>query len=234
MKTSKGTLPDGDGKPQISARRLEANRRNARRSTGPRTPDGKARVSGNAVTHGLLAKHAVVLPMESAEEYTTFAESLRAELKPVGLLEGERVDQIIACLWRQRRLGRMEAGILTAGYFTILADEARGVNHAYDQVARSRDRAEVESAMIGRVYVKGQFARSNLLRYETTVGRSLQRAVDELERLQRARQGDHIRTPRASQETSERASPDVTTEETDDPLDAIIAEWPHLGEQESA
>ena len=130
-----------------------ANRRNALRSTGPRTPEGKARVRVNPVKHGMTATHTVVLPMESAEEYTTFAESVRAELKPVGLLEGELVDQIIACLWRRRRMSRMEAGILASEYFKILTEEQLGVHRAYDQITSSRaDRAEVETAMVGRTY----------------------------------------------------------------------------------
>src|SRR5262245_59689854 len=138
MKSTRATSPEGNERPKISARKQEANRRNALRSTGPRTPDGKARVSLNAVKHGILAKQAAVLPLENAAEYTAFAEQLRVELQPVGLVEGELVDQIIACMWRLRRLGRMETGILVTQYFTILTEEEQGLHREYNDVVSAR------------------------------------------------------------------------------------------------
>src|SRR5205807_417954 len=45
-------------------KQIEANRRNALKSTGPKTPGGKAAVRLNALRHGLRA-HAVVLPGEN-------------------------------------------------------------------------------------------------------------------------------------------------------------------------
>jgi hypothetical protein len=55
----------------ISARKLAANQQNARRSTGPRTPEGKARVRHNALKHGLLAKE-VIVPL--GDEYENRAD----------------------------------------------------------------------------------------------------------------------------------------------------------------
>jgi hypothetical protein len=164
----------------------------------------------------MLAKQAAVLPLENAEEYTAFAEQLWTELQPVGLVEGELVDQVIAGMWRRRRLGRMETGILTTQYFTILTEGERGLHREYNDVVSTRaDHAEAETAMLGQAYIRGMHALSNLSRYETTVGRGLQRALQELERLQRARQGEQVRTTLASEETSEPASPDTTAEETE-------------------
>jgi len=57
-----------------TARQLETNRANARRSTGPKTPRGKARVAQNAVTHGLLA-HETLLPDEDPQGLQTLAET---------------------------------------------------------------------------------------------------------------------------------------------------------------
>ena len=50
----------------MSEKKLAANRANARKSTGPRTPEGKARASLNAISHGLFCKD-LVLPGESQE-----------------------------------------------------------------------------------------------------------------------------------------------------------------------
>ncbi len=93
-----------------SDRKAEANRRNALKSTGLKTPEGKAAVRHNALKHGLLSRE-VLLPGEDKEALQELGERLRAELQPVGELEDLLVDRIIAAYWRLRRLGRVEAGI---------------------------------------------------------------------------------------------------------------------------
>ena len=62
-----------------SDKKVEANRRNALKSTGPRTPEGKAAVRSNAVTHGLLSKKVLLLG-EDEEALRELGEHLRAEL----------------------------------------------------------------------------------------------------------------------------------------------------------
>ena len=90
--------------------KIEANRRNALKSTGPKTPEGKAAVRLNAVRHGLLSTE-VLLPGEDGEALRGLGERLGAELQPVGELENLLVDRVVAAVWRLRRLGRVEAGI---------------------------------------------------------------------------------------------------------------------------
>jgi hypothetical protein len=96
-----------------SPKQLEANRQNAQRSTGPRTPAGKARVKFNALKHGLLAK-SVVLPIRSRSEKRSHFDALLAQLidqlKPVGILEDMLVEKIAVSYWRLRRALRAEAG----------------------------------------------------------------------------------------------------------------------------
>ena len=62
---------------------LAANRRNARKSTGPQSPSGKATSSRNAVRHGLLTK-TVTLPDEDQAEFLRFAEEMRSDFAPLG------------------------------------------------------------------------------------------------------------------------------------------------------
>jgi hypothetical protein len=93
-----------------SARKAAANRQNVLKSTGPKTPDGKTAVRLNALRHGLLSEE-ILLPGEDEEALRELAEGLRAELQPVGELEGLLVDRITSLLWRLRRLGRLEAGV---------------------------------------------------------------------------------------------------------------------------
>ena len=91
-----------------SARKVEANRQNALKSTGPKTPEEKSAVRLNALRHGLRSKE-VLLPGEDEEVMKDLDESLKAELRPVGELENLLVDQVVVAYWRLRRVGRVEA-----------------------------------------------------------------------------------------------------------------------------
>ena len=90
-----------------SEKKIQSNRSNALRSTGPRTAAGKSIVSGNAVKHGLCARH-IVIHGESSIEFTDFKDSLTEQFQPLGILELLLVNRIIAAFWRLRRLGRIE------------------------------------------------------------------------------------------------------------------------------
>ena len=94
-----------------SQRQLEANRANAKRSTGPKTQNGKARSSMNALTHGLTAK-AHVIGDEDPQEFAALQGSLITDLTPAGSFEQELVRQIAGDLWRRRRAARMEAAVI--------------------------------------------------------------------------------------------------------------------------
>jgi len=106
-------------------KKVEANRRNSLKSTGPRTPEGKAAVRLNATKHGLLSREAV-LPGEDEAAFAALGEDLRAELQPAGELEGLLVERIAAAQWRLRRLGRVEAGIFAWELYGDLAERADG------------------------------------------------------------------------------------------------------------
>lgn len=85
-----------------SDKQIDANRRNARKSTGPKTSEGKARASRNATKHGLLSED-ILLSSEDVEE---LSELLRDELQPVGELENHLVERISAARCKLHRLGR--------------------------------------------------------------------------------------------------------------------------------
>jgi hypothetical protein len=152
-----------------STRKSEANRRNALKSTGPKSPEGKAAVRLNAIKHGLLSRE-VLLPGEDEDALRVLAESLRAELQPVGEFEYLLVDRITSLLWRLRRLGRVEAGIF--------------VCELYEHV-RDPDTSTLGLAFIRDANSANAF--SKLSRYETTMERGLYKALHELQRLQAAR-----------------------------------------------
>jgi len=92
-------------------RKLEANRRNALRSTGPRTPEGKARVAQNPLKHGLLSRK-TLLRNEDPKKLKALAKALRADLKPQGPSERLFADMMISDLWKRRRIARMEVSLI--------------------------------------------------------------------------------------------------------------------------
>jgi hypothetical protein len=88
----------------------EANRANARKSTGPRTGEGKACSARNARSHGLTGRDLVILPGEE-QEFDEMQTGLYEEMKPEGALEDELFKAIIHAAWNQRRCRRSEAGL---------------------------------------------------------------------------------------------------------------------------
>jgi hypothetical protein len=95
-----------------SPEQIEANRRNAALSTGPRTEAGKAASSLNASRHGLLARELLVKG-ESKANFTAFAEGVRERLAPDGELENFVVNRVISAAWRLRRAVAVEAALFT-------------------------------------------------------------------------------------------------------------------------
>jgi len=94
---------------QPSTRQVRANRRNAARSTGPKSPAGKAISSRNATRHGILAS-AVTLPGEQAEEFEAWRQACIAERQPRTAIESILVDKLALIGWRLRRVYPAEVG----------------------------------------------------------------------------------------------------------------------------
>src|ERR1700737_1828754 len=90
-------------------KQIAANRLNALKSTGPRTPEGRAAVRLNGVKHGLTAE-TLVLKGESESDFTELLDSLEAEHAPVTPTEEALVVQLAMATWRLRRLYHAEAG----------------------------------------------------------------------------------------------------------------------------
>jgi len=142
-----------------------ANRLNATRSTGPRTPEGKAAIALNAMKHGLLSRESLVKG-ETEADLVGFGKRLRAQLAPVGELELLLADRIVSTAWRLRRAIAVE---------TILFNQDATPAAAFNGYGRQK---------IGV-----------LSRYETTLERSLFKALHELQRLQAARDGQAVPLP---------------------------------------
>ena len=97
-----------------SQRRQEANQANARLSTGPQTPEGKARSSQNARKHGLSARE-VVIAKDELEEFEDFLAAYQADLQPQGMVEQGLFNQLVLAAWNLQRISRLEADLAKDG-----------------------------------------------------------------------------------------------------------------------
>jgi hypothetical protein len=91
----------------VSARKRLANRRNARKSTGPRSAEGKARASVNAITHGIFARELVFFG-EDERVFDEFRIALLRRLNPRDTLELQIAERIISANWKLKRIHAAE------------------------------------------------------------------------------------------------------------------------------
>jgi hypothetical protein len=169
-----------------SARQIEANRLNARSSHGPKTDAGKAIASKNALQHGLLSQE-VILPGESPSDYAEFAQRLHVELKPIGELESALVGRIGGLLWRLKRVGRLEAGLLMWEHADL---KARSWDESIKQCVWIF--GDSDMATQGQLFDRGADSFTKLSRYERSIDRNLYKALHEFQRLQAARKSKQM------------------------------------------
>ncbi|HYL33170.1 MAG TPA: hypothetical protein VEU53_08490 [Stellaceae bacterium] len=158
-----------------SKAQLAANRRNAARSTGPKTNAGKAVAARNALRHGLTAEQ-VVLFDETAASFAAFHAELRAAYEPADAVEEELVERIVMCAWRLRRGARAEAGL---------------IERAMDDF----DKWGIHDAGIGHAFRHAGPNIPRVVHYEAIIDRALRRAQMQLERRQAQRRGEAVPPP---------------------------------------
>jgi len=100
----------------MSEKQIAANQANARKSTGPKTPEGQAVSKMNALKHGIFSKEALVRGFnlkENSRELAALHERFWQAYSPVGPVEEMLVDQIVTAQWRLRRALKAESGEIT-------------------------------------------------------------------------------------------------------------------------
>jgi hypothetical protein len=125
----------------ISSEKLAANQANAQHSTGPATPQGKAKSAQNSRTHGFCASD-LLIANEDQDEFESMHVKLQLDVGPKGALEGALFTEIVIASWQMRRIGRMETE-LSKGFdsYTALLDD-EGVQNKLDRLARHHTRFE--------------------------------------------------------------------------------------------
>ena len=176
--------------------KAESNRVNSRRSTGPKTPAGKAKVSKNAERHGAYSESLSML-LEKPEEFEKLRRGLVEDLRPTGPMEENLVERLVSLWWRMDRA-------------KVVANQAlwMGARHRL-RPTFMRFRASVEEERMDP-FEEGEFLdadecrlngawdqdrQERLLRHELTLERSFFRTLHELERIQARRDGLAVPPP---------------------------------------
>jgi hypothetical protein len=105
------SAPESSAPRPISDARRTANQRNAEKSTGPRTPEGKARASRNATTHGIFCRD-LVLVGEDPEQFDLTRDGFLDALKPQDAAQLALVDGAVSARWRLNRCQYAEAALI--------------------------------------------------------------------------------------------------------------------------
>ena len=196
-----------------SFKQIEANRRNAQKSTGPVTQDGKLQSRRNAVRHGLTAE-TVIGALEDAEDYKAFEAAIIADHDAQSAVQRELVLRLASLLWRLRRATAIETGLFAieaghssqAGQSTQVSPASREFVRALfgaHQSVCSSDRLDASygarvdpsvdpAAQLTRCYLLlanlPNFALDRLSRYEALLWRQVGQILFTLDAMDRRKQ----------------------------------------------
>ena len=162
-----------------SLRKIEANRRNALKSTGPITPEGKERSRCNAVRHGLTAE-TVIAVLESSADYQAFEAAVISDYNAETAVERELVLRLASVLWRLRRATAIETAI-----FDSATEDVRTLFEARLVSAFNFDaKASIAEGFL-RLAAQPTFALDRLSRYEALLWRQARQIVFTLDSSRR-------------------------------------------------
>jgi len=119
----------------ISDKQLAANRENAKKSTGPTSPEGKERSALNSFRHG-CSKQTRIMPEEEMQAYFEFTGPLAAGFNPEGVNECQLAQQYADYQWRIQRIAAIEDTMFTLGLIEEVAENLQ-IHHAEAHVAAS-------------------------------------------------------------------------------------------------
>ena len=159
-------------------KQIRASRENAKKSTGPRTTEGKARASKNALKHGLMAQDAVI-PGEDPAEFDRHLTKLEDTYLPRNYVEKELVRQIGDTMWRIKRLSRIETTVVSAAI-----ERTRVYQHDF-RVDRIRQGHEGDLQLLGESMLGGTKFLNNLARYDGHLRRCLHRDLELMMKIRR-------------------------------------------------
>ena len=200
-----------------SEAKLTANRLNAKKSTGPRTLEGKAVVAQNALKHGLLARQDLITG-EDPQEFALCRDELLAELAPAGRMEAILAERIVSLAWRLKRAQRLQNQLFD---YLLAKDLDLMLGGFLDRVTPK----DIERMMgdpktdphvaMGRVLAadySGNQVLDRMTLNERRIEGSLYRTMGELRRHQSARAQGVCRVPARASDVAQPPSAGTTAE----------------------
>jgi len=152
---------------------IDANRRNARNSTGPRTPAGKAKSSANSVKHGLSGAFRV-LDTENQEEFEELIAEYHRTFQPSNTHERFLIEEIAQARWRLARARRLESELI-------------------EDLVERRDHEDADDMLVSAFRNDTTTALNTIQRYANVLQRAAFRAQDQLLALRRSEARDSRR-----------------------------------------
>jgi len=170
-------VPNGHAR---AADRVEVNRANAQKSTGPRTAAGKQRSKLNALRHGLTG-HTIVLPTDDQAAYQRHSQSFLDEYRPQGATESQLVQSVTDISWQLNRAAAVETNLFSLG-----------ITESEDRIRASHPDAETALAM-ALAYREHNRAFANLGIYRQRLAREFERTLILLRQIQAERRANEER-----------------------------------------
>ena len=188
-----------------SSRQIEANRRNALKSAGPKTEAGKQTSRCNALRHGLTAE-TVIGALEDAEEYKAFEAAITADYDAQSAVEPELVLRLASILWRLRRATTIETGLFEIQahhllnhreHRRMLADSRDVIHNLFRRAEPDCEMKTDETVEFARCFLRlanlPSCALDRLSRYEATLSRQAGRILFALDALDRRKPQERMR-----------------------------------------
>lgn len=202
-------LRDGDLQKMTTKKQAAANKRNAKKSTGPKTAAGKAKSARNAITMGVLTRP-VTAPDEDQEEFVRLQADLMREFKPETYAAQLLVKRLALLFWREHRLADAETREFRLSEMDAMRAEAAGEDAVDEEVARAALKNPIAEPTYEVLEKARQEGRLNVLRnaqlviplerqlligrYQTMLSNQIQQTYRQLE----AEMNRHLTTIEAS------------------------------------
>jgi len=170
--------------------KIIANRRNAQKSTGPRTREGKAAASKNSIKHGLLA-YQIIISSENQADFCKERDRILSDLVPESPMESILAERVVVLSWRLKRIDHIQNQTIdalnarnTSGTLSKLTKSLLFKDSALPQVDSSDSAHDLA---LGRMAIK-DFSNARvldrLLMYERRIENSMFKTIFEFQRLQ--------------------------------------------------
>ena len=167
-----------------SEKQQEANRTNAKRSTGPKTVAGKALSRMNAHKHGLTAE-TIVIGDEDPEAFDMLRAELEEEYNPRPGIESELVERLAVLMWRMRRIPIFEAALIEVRREGIASHKRSNIPDPFNE-----ERKETPYENTALAFRNSQQTLGTLFRYEAALMNAFNRTLQQLLFLQDRRARD--------------------------------------------